>query len=94
MGERGPKCTGLLRRKMFLEANNWLRSTNVSVRYRYNRSMAWLLSPSGFLRGPVRQLYTEYADNAVPSLHVATLASQFSQKSARGARSGPLVALS
>lgn len=67
MGERGPKCTGLLRRKMFLEANNWLRSTNVSVRYRYNRSMAWLLSPSGFLRGPVRQLYTEYADNAVPS---------------------------
>ena len=24
--------------------------TNVSVRYRYNRSMAWLLSPSGFLR--------------------------------------------
>ena len=60
------RCNSMLRRKMFDSANDWLRSTNFTVRYRYNRSLDWLFRPVGFSRGPLRQLYTEYADGAVP----------------------------
>ena len=64
-GVRG-KCNGGLRRKLLDEANDWLRSTDVTVRYRYNKSLSWLFTPDGFVRGPLRQLYTEYELGAVP----------------------------
>ena len=64
--DRRRKCNGGLRRKLLDEANDWLRSTDVTVKYRYNRSLSWLLMPDGFVRGPLRQLYTEYELGAVP----------------------------
>ena len=63
---RGPRCTQRLRQKMFDNANDWLRSTDVRVKYRYNRSLTWLLSADGFVRTS-RQLYVEHTDGAVPS---------------------------
>lgn len=62
---RGPRCNQTLRQRMFREANDWLRSTEVRVKYRYNRSLTWLLSAEGFLRTS-RQLYVEHTDGAVP----------------------------
>lgn len=64
---RGSACDKTYQRQMLDQGNRWLRSTEVNVHYRYNRSMAWLLSPHGFLRGPVRQLYLEYATVSVPA---------------------------
>ena len=63
---KGLKCSAPLRRKLLDDANDWLRSTDVTVKYRYNQSLAWLLSPDGFVRGPLRQLYTEFELDAVP----------------------------
>ena len=63
---RGPRCNSQLRREMFRLGNDWLRSKEWSVPYRYNKSVDWLLSEEGFSRGPLRQLYVEHADNAVP----------------------------
>lgn len=63
---RGPRCNKRLRRQMFGEANDWLRSSEVAVRYRYNRSLTWLLSAEGFVRTS-RQLYVEHTDGAVPA---------------------------
>lgn len=37
-----------------------------TARYRYNFSLSKLLSSSGFVRGPMRQLYTEVDAHAVP----------------------------
>jgi len=61
-----PWCHRERRQQMFQAANDWLRSTDVTVKYRYNESLTWLLSPHGFLRGPLRQLYLEYTDDAIP----------------------------
>ena len=51
---------------MYQQANDWLRETEVTVKYRYNRSLTWLLSANGFARGPLRQLYNEHSIGAVP----------------------------
>ena len=64
---KGRKCNDVLKQRLLVEANDWLRSTHVSVKYRYNQSLNWLLSPKGFVRGPLRQLYTEAELEAVPS---------------------------
>ena len=61
-----PWCHRERRWQMFQAANDWLRSTDVTVQYRYNKSLTWLLSPHGFLRGPLRQLYLEHTDDSVP----------------------------
>jgi hypothetical protein len=63
--QRNYRCTRTERRKMFDDSNDWLRSTDVTVKYRYNRSLEWLLSADGFVRTS-RQLYAEHADAAVP----------------------------
>ena len=52
----GRKCNSTLRGQLFKDANNWLRSTDVTVKYRYNKSLTWLLEADGFLRGPLRQV--------------------------------------
>ena len=64
---RGLRCNSELRHTMFGLANDWLRSTDVTVPFRYNKSVTWLMSRDGFVRGPLRQLYIEHADDAVPS---------------------------
>ena len=51
---------------MFAAANGWLRSSTDVPKYRYNFSLSTLLSSSGFVRGPMRQLYTEVDARAVP----------------------------
>lgn len=66
-GARGGRCNSQLRYQMFKQGNDWIRSTDWSVPYRYNKSVDWLLSEEGFSRGPLRQLYVEHTDNAVPA---------------------------
>ena len=61
----GPRCNQTLRQQMFGSANDWLRSREVDVKYRYNRSLTWLLEAEGFVRTS-RQLYVEHTDGAVP----------------------------
>lgn len=63
---KGKKCSNAQRQRLLNDANDWLRSKDVIVKYRYNQSINWLLSAEGFLRGPLRQLYSEYDLNAVP----------------------------
>ena len=65
-GELRRRCNNELRHEMFAAANGWLRSTATTARYRYNYSLSELLSSSGFVRGPMRQLYTEADARAVP----------------------------
>ena len=62
---RKQRCNATLRKRMFREANDWLRSNEVEVKYRYNRSLTWLLSAEGFMRTS-RQLYVEHSDGVVP----------------------------
>ena len=62
---KGHRCDKQLRQQMFGQANDWLRSKEVEVKYRYNRSLTWLLSAEGFVRTS-RQLYVEHPDDAVP----------------------------
>ena len=66
VGELRHRCNDQLRHEMFAAANGWLRSTTQTARYRYNFSLSQLLSSSGFVRGPMRQLYTEVDARAVP----------------------------
>ena len=66
VGELRSRCNDLLRHEMFAAANGWLRSTTDVPKYRYNFSLSTLLSSSGFVRGPMRQLYTEVDARAVP----------------------------
>jgi len=61
----GQRCNQSLRQQMFGEANDWLRSTDVTVKFRYNRSLTWLLSAEGFVRTS-RQLHVEHTDGVVP----------------------------
>ena len=51
---------------MFTAANQWLRVGNITGAYRYNFSLNALLSVRGFVRGPLRQLYTEHDAHSVP----------------------------
>jgi hypothetical protein len=66
VGELRTRCNDQLRHEMFAAANGWLRSTTQTPKYRYNFSLSKLLSSSGFVRGPMRQLYTEVDARAVP----------------------------
>ena len=66
VGELRTRCNDQLRHEMFAAANGWLRSTTHTPKYRYNFSLSRLLSSSGFVRGPMRQLYTEVDARAVP----------------------------
>ena len=66
MGELRSRCNDQLRHEMFAAANGWLRSSTDVPKYRYNFSLSTLLSSSGFVRGPMRQLYTEVDARAVP----------------------------
>ena len=61
------RCDDGLRHQMFRGANQWLREGNTTGPYRYNLSVNTLLSARGFVRGPLRQLYTEFDARAVPS---------------------------
>ena len=65
-GSAKRRCDDQLRHEMFAAANGWLRSTTTTAKYRYNFSLSSLLSSSGFVRGPLRQLYTETDAHAVP----------------------------
>lgn len=61
------RCGNALRRQMFIAANEWLRTTERHVdKYRYNFTLHALLESRGFVRGPLRQLNTEFDAGAVP----------------------------
>jgi len=66
-------CDAAKRRELFGDTNAWLRSrapgdaTKGGTANRHNLSVAALLGGSGFIRGPLRQLYTEYDVHAVPA---------------------------
>jgi hypothetical protein len=60
------RCDDGLRHQMFRAANQWLREGGATGAYRYNFTLNTLLSTRGFVRGPLRQLYTEYDAQSVP----------------------------
>lgn len=60
------RCDTSLRHQMFVAANEWLLSANLTSHNRYNFSLSSLLSVRGFVRGPLRLLAAEYTARAVP----------------------------
>lgn len=60
------RCDNDLRHQMFVAANEWLRTNNITSENRYNFSLSSLLSVRGFVRGPLRLVSTEYTARAVP----------------------------